>query len=76
MGRNAAGRKGKTAGAKAKGGKGNGAYKVYTRPELYEDERPLATWLVRIAIVMSMVGIGMVFRQPLHDVVFSVLGKG
>jgi hypothetical protein len=76
MARNATGRTGKAKGDTVpRNGARKSAYKVYTRPELYEDERPLVTWLVRIAIVISMLGIGAVFRQPLHEVVASVFGR-
>jgi hypothetical protein len=60
--------------AKAKQGRGNRPYKVYTRPELYEEERPLATWLLRASILGSMLAIAAVFRQPLHDALLSVFG--
>jgi hypothetical protein len=72
MARSQAGRKGRAKGGNAKA---SSAYKVYTRPDLYEQDRPFATWLVRIAIVVSMVGIGAVFRQPLHEMVAAVLGR-
>jgi hypothetical protein len=49
-------------------------YKVYTRPELHDVERPAATWVVRIGIVLTMLGIAAVFRQPLRDAVSGVLG--
>jgi hypothetical protein len=55
-----------------KGG-GNKPYKVYTRPELYEQERPVATWLLRAGIVLSMLAIAAVFRQPLHEALTMVL---
>ena len=61
----------KTKGGKSKAG---ARYKVYTRPELYEDERPAATWVVRIGIVLTMLVIALVFRQPLHQAFMSVLG--
>lgn len=53
-------------------GRGNKPYKVYTRPELYEDDKPLSTWLLRAGIVLSMVVIAAVFRQPLHDALTTV----
>lgn len=60
--------------ADSKKGRGNKPYKVYTRPELYEAERPFATWLLRGAIVGSMLVIAVVFRQPLHEALASVFG--
>ncbi len=48
--------------------------KVYTRPELYEEERPFATWLLRAGILGSMLAIAAVFRQPLHDALLSMFG--
>jgi hypothetical protein len=59
---------------KVRKSKGAGRYKVYTRPELYADDRPAATWLLRIGIVLTMLGIALVFRQPLHQAFVSVLG--
>ncbi len=56
-----------------KGKGGNKPYKVYTRPELYEEDRPVATWALRAGIVLSMLAIAAVFRQPLHDALFAVL---
>ena len=50
-------------------------YAVYTRPELYDENRPAATWVVRIGIVLTMLGIAVVFRQPLHDAVRGVFGS-
>jgi hypothetical protein len=47
---------------------------VYTRPELYEEDRPFATWLLRAGILASMLAIAAVFRQPLHDALRSVFG--
>ncbi|MDE0854648.1 MAG: hypothetical protein OSA97_09525 [Nevskia sp.] len=61
----------KPAAAKSKGGS---RYKLYTRPELYEDPRPVATWIVRLGIVLSMLGMAAVFRQPLHAAIASVFG--
>jgi hypothetical protein len=52
-----------------------GRYKVYTRPELYEADRPAATWALRIGIVLTMLGIAAVFRQPLHEAVRGVFGS-
>lgn len=40
-------------------------YKVYTRPELYEVDRPGVTWLVRIAIVLTMVSMLAALHRPL-----------
>jgi hypothetical protein len=60
--------------AGTKQGKGNKPYKVYTRPELYEEERPFATWLLRAGILGSMIAIAAVFRQPLHDALLSMFG--
>jgi hypothetical protein len=60
--------------AKAKQGRGNKPYKVYTRPELYEEERPFATWLLRAGILGSMLAIATVFRQPLRDALLSMFG--
>ena len=60
--------------ASTKQGKGNKPYKVYTRPELYEEERPFATWLLRAGILGSMIAIAAVFRQPLHDALLSMFG--
>jgi len=45
--------------------KRGGRYEVYTRPELYEADRPGATWLVRIAIVLAMVSMAVALRGPL-----------
>lgn len=61
---------------KSKGGKSKagGRYKVYTRPELYEVERPAATWVLRVGIVLTMLVIALVFRQPLHQALLSVIG--
>jgi len=53
-------------------GKSSKPYKVYTRPELYEDDRPFATWLLRAGIVLSMLAIAAVFRQPLHEALAMV----
>ena len=54
--------------------KAAGRYKVYTRPELYEAERPAATWVLRVGIVLTMVIIALLFRQPLHQALVSALG--
>ena len=61
---------------KSVAGKSKGAtrYKVYTRPELYDDQRPLTTWAVRLGIVLSMLCMVAVFRQPLHAAIASVFG--
>ena len=49
--------------------------KIYTRPELYDVERPAATWALRIGIVLTMLGIAVVvFRRPLHEAVSGILG--
>ena len=65
----------KPAAGKSKGGgKAPARYKIYTRPELYEDSRPLATWVVRLGIVLTMLGMVAVFRQPLHAAITSVFG--
>ena len=55
-----------------KGKLGNKPYKVYTRPELYDEDKPLATWLLRAGIVLSMLAIAAIFRQPLHDALVLV----
>ncbi len=54
--------------------KSAGRYKVYTRPELYDEQRPVATWAVRLGIVLSMLGMVAIFRQPLHAAITSVFG--
>jgi hypothetical protein len=48
--------------------------KIYTRPELYEAERPAYTWALRLGIVLTMLGVAAVFRQPLHAALSSVFG--
>lgn len=42
-------------------------YEVYTRPDLYDADRPGATWLVRIVIVLTMVGMIAALHRPLLD---------
>ena len=54
--------------------KGVGRYKIYTRPDLYEDQRPMATWAVRLGIVLTMLGMVAIFHQPLHAALTSVFG--
>jgi len=54
--------------------KGAGRYKIYTRPDLYEDQRPVATWAVRLGIVLTMLGMVAIFHQPLHAALTSVFG--
>ena len=49
-------------------------YKIYTRPDLYEDQRPVATWAVRLGIVLTMLGMVAIFHQPLHAALNSVFG--
>ncbi len=58
--------------ANSRKGRGNKPYKVYTRPELYQEDRPLATWLLRAGILLSMLVIAVVFRQPLRDALTTV----
>jgi hypothetical protein len=50
-------------------------YKVYTRPELHETDRPAATWALRIGIVLTMLGMLAIFRQPLRAAVSGVFGS-
>jgi hypothetical protein len=59
--------------SKAKGKAAAGS-RIYTRPELYERERPAATWAVRLGIVLTMLVMALVFRQPLHAAISSVFG--
>ena len=40
-------------------------YQVYTRPELHDTDRPGMTWLVRVAIVLTMVTMLAVLHRPL-----------
>jgi hypothetical protein len=47
-------------------------YEVHTRRELYPDERPLMTWALRLAIVLTMLVIAVVFRSALYAVLASV----
>jgi len=54
--------------------KGPERSRIYTRPELYETGRPAATWALRLGIVLTMLGIAVVFRQPLHAAISSVFG--
>jgi hypothetical protein len=42
-----------------------GRYEVYTRPELYEADRPLATRLLKAAILLAMAAILAAFHRPL-----------
>jgi hypothetical protein len=42
-----------------------GRYKVYTRPELYEAERPIATRLLKAAILLAMTAIVAALHRPL-----------
>ena len=40
-------------------------YQVYTRPELYETDRPGMTWLVRIAIILAMITMVVALRRQI-----------
>ncbi len=50
-----------------------GRYDVYTHPDLYEADRPLATRLLKAAIVLSMVGILFALRRPLIEALITVI---
>lgn len=43
----------------------HGRYEVHTRRELYPDERPLMTWVLRAGIVLAMLLIAGIFRKAL-----------
>ncbi len=60
--------------AAARKSKGMERSRLYTRPELYEPERPAATWALRLGIVLTMLGMAAVFRQPLHAAFAAVFG--
>lgn len=53
--------------------KRGGRYEVYTRPELHDVDHPGATWLVRIAIVLTMVGMIAVLHRPLLAALSAIL---
>jgi hypothetical protein len=53
--------------------KHRGRYEVYTRPELYDVDRPGATWLVRIAIILTMVCMVAALHRPLLSALTDVL---
>jgi hypothetical protein len=40
-------------------------YEVYTRPDLYDMDRPGSTWLLRIAIILAMAGMVAALHRPL-----------
>jgi hypothetical protein len=46
-----------------------GRYEVHTQRELYPDQRPLSTWALRLAIVLAMLVMAVVFRKALLAVV-------
>jgi hypothetical protein len=55
-----------------------GRYEVYTRPDLYDVDRPASTWLLRIAIILAMAGMIAALRRPLLAALasaFPSLGK-
>jgi len=45
--------------------KKGGRYEVYTRPDLYEADRPVATRLLKAAIVLAMAGMLIALHRPL-----------
>lgn len=53
--------------------KHGGRYELYTRPELYDTDRPGATWLVRIAIILTMVCMIVALHRPLLTALTNAL---
>lgn len=49
-----------------------GRYEVYTHRDLHEPDRPIATRLLKAAIIVSMGGILVALRRPLIEAVISV----
>lgn len=50
----------------------SGRYEVFTRRDLNEPDRPVATRLLKTAIVLSMAGILLALRRPLIEAVTSL----
>ena len=49
----------------------SGRYEVFTRRDLHERDRPVATRLLKAAIVLSMAGILLALRRPLIEALTS-----
>ncbi|MDR3417404.1 MAG: hypothetical protein P4L83_14595 [Nevskia sp.] len=58
----------------ARNTKSTGRYQVYTKPELYEEDRPAGSWVVRAGVALTALGMMAVFRQPLHALLAAVFG--
>jgi hypothetical protein len=48
-------------------------YEVYTRPELYEDERPHLSWPAKIGIAVAMTAMLASLHTPLYSALTSLL---
>jgi hypothetical protein len=64
---------GQDSGYKMKRSAKRGRYEVHTNPDLYNPERPVATRLLKVAIVLAMCGILIALHRPLISAVKSAL---